>query len=147
VPPPLFDGRAPSDRADDNLRFTHGCVERAGGLLVAVPAYWAGVSGVFKNLVDVLCGPAYDLPQPAVTVLSGKPTALLVVGADAESARAGVLDAERVMTSAGARLVTSPVSVANPRAGLPDAAAVSRELVALGAQLALAVHGMEPARC
>jgi NAD(P)H-dependent FMN reductase len=140
APLPLFDGHTPAQRRDENLHFALRCIERAGGIMLAVPAYWAGVSGVFKNFVDVLCGPAYDLPDPTSTVFNGKPVALLVVGADEASARAGAREAPRIMASTGAQLVGSPVCVANPRTGLSDPRELSRQLLLLGGQLGFAVH-------
>lgn len=147
VPPPLFDGRLPADRDDENLRFAYSCIEQSGGLFVAIPAYWSGVSGVFKNLVDVLCGPAYDLPRPATTVFTGKPVAVLVVGADDESASEGAREAPRILASTGARLVGPPVSVANPRAGLGDSDELSRRLIILCGELGRAVHHGKRATC
>ena len=144
TPPPFFDGRVLAQRTHDYLHFAVACVDRAGGLLISVPAYWAGVSGVFKNFIDVLCGPAYDLPDPVTTVFTGKPVALLVVGADEESARAGAREAPRIMASTGARLVGSPVAVANPRSGLSDPAELFRRLALLGGELCSAVHSDEP---
>jgi NAD(P)H-dependent FMN reductase len=147
TPPPFFDGRVPADRDDENLRFVWECVDRAGGLLIAVPAYWAGVSGVFKNFVDALCGPAYDLPHPATTVFADKPVAVLVVGADDASARAGAREAPRILASTGATVVGPPVAVANPRGGLAEPAKLSRELIVLGAELGRAVHAARQATC
>lgn len=140
VPPPHFDGQLPESHDDENLRFIFECVKRSGGLLLAAPAYWSGVSGVFKNLVDTLCGPAYDLPQPRMTVLTGKPIALLVVGADDESAAAAVQDAPRILVSTGALLVAPPLTIANPRAGLRHED-VWRDLVLLCGAIGRAVHG------
>ncbi|MDA0167661.1 NAD(P)H-dependent oxidoreductase [Solirubrobacter taibaiensis] len=144
VPLPFFDGRLPTQRDDEGLQVALRCVERAGGLFIAVPAYWSGVSGVFKNFIDTLCGPAYDLPDPVTTVFTGKPVALLVVGADEASAEAGAREAPRIVESAGARVVSVPVSVANPRRGFADAPELSRRLILLGGELAYAVHGEQP---
>jgi NAD(P)H-dependent FMN reductase len=139
-PPPFFDGRFPGEREDPDLRFVWSCVDRAGALLLSVTAYWAGVSGVFKNLVDVLCGPVYDLAEPTPTVFAGKPAGLLVVGADAASARAGAEQAQQILASVAARLVAPPVVVANPRAGGIETEALAREIVALAGELARSAH-------
>jgi NAD(P)H-dependent FMN reductase len=135
-PPPFFDGRLPEDREDAALRFAWSCVDRAGALLLAVPGYWCGVSGVFKNFVDTLCGPRYDLPDPVVTVFTGKAVGLLVVGADDASAAAAADQAGRIMASTGAALVGRPVVLGNPRGGTANWDAVSGELIALAAELA-----------
>jgi NAD(P)H-dependent FMN reductase len=132
-PLPHFDGRFASERDDANLELAVACAERCGAFLLSVPAYWAGVSGVFKNFVDVLCGPAYDLPPGAGTPFSEKPTGVVVVGADEESAVAGAEQAQRILASVGARLVADPVVVANPREAPDTLVTAAREAVAVAA--------------
>lgn len=121
-PLPLFDGRMPEQRPEPAVRHVHGCVSRAGALLLSVPAYWTAVSGVFKNFVDVLCGPAYDLTEGATTVFAGKPIGVIVLGADGPSTRAGAAQAIEIIEAVGARLVGAPVAIANPREGGVDTA-------------------------
>lgn len=111
-------------------------VQSSGGVLLGVPCYWRSVSGVFKNFVDVLSGPAYDRESPT-TVFSGKPVALIVVGADAESARDGRADAERVLAAVGAELVGETVVVTEPRT-VEIPASVPGEVTRLAALLARA---------
>lgn len=137
-PLPLFDGRRPETLNDPAVALALSCVSRSGALLLAVPAYWSGVSGVFKNFVDLLCGPAYDLDAGAPTVFAGKPVGLLIVGADETSARLGAAQAVEIMTSTGARVVSEPVVVDNPRAHSSEAATarISAELIALTGELA-----------
>lgn len=135
-PLPFFDGRLPDEHEDSALRFVWSCVDRAGALLIAVPAYWCGISGVFKNFVDVLCGPIYDLEETAQTVFMSKPVGLLIVGADDASAQAGLAQAQQIMGCTGAQLIGQPVVVSNPRASGIDERMLSRELIALGAELA-----------
>ena len=132
-PFPLFDGRMPSALEHPEVDLALACLARAGGILLAVPAYWSGVSGVFKNFVDVCCGPAYDMEGPARTVFVGKPTGLLVVGADEASAREGAADAERILTSVGARLVAPALRLANPRALEGDSRSLAGDLLAVAA--------------
>lgn len=137
-PLPLFDGRLPDDVEEPALGIVLSCVRRAGGLLLAVPAYWSGVSGVFKNFVDVLCGPAYDLEEPGRTVFTDKPVGLLVVGADDGSALRGAQNAEEIMLSTGAKIVGRPVVLGSPRSVSHDIdpARLSADLIALTAELA-----------
>ncbi len=80
-PLPHFDGRPPGARADPQIDAAHAAVVEASGIVLSIPAYWSGVSGVFKNFVDCLGGPAYDVGGEP-TVFAGKPTGALVVGAD-----------------------------------------------------------------
>lgn len=136
-PLPLFDGRPPDDVANAEVALVHTCLQRAGGVLFGVPAYWSGVSGVFKNLVDVTCGPAYDLPEPVRTVFTGKPVGLLIVGADATSASDGARNAEQIMVSTGARVIGRPVILSNPRrATEADFSASLCDLLVLASELA-----------
>jgi NAD(P)H-dependent FMN reductase len=132
-PLPFFDGRMPLATNSAEVGFAWTCVDRAGALLLSVPAYWSGVSGVFKNFVDTLCGPAYDMEGPVTTVFSGKPVGLLIVGADAESTRAGGEDAWRILESTGAEVLGEPVLVSNPRRGIDPS--VTRSLVELAGSL------------
>lgn len=137
-PLPLFDGRLPHEHESGSLTFLSACIERAGALLISAPAYWAGVSGVFKNFIDVLCGPAYDLPAPKRTVFGAKPVGVLVVGADQQSARLGAQQARLILTSTGARVIDEPVVVSNPRSPATEAEIndVVARIVALAATLA-----------
>lgn len=132
---PFFDGRMPDEYQNNGVSLVSGCVARAGALLISVPAYWCGVVGVFKNFVDILCGPAYDLEEGAGTVFTSKPVGLVIVGADEQSAAFGAEQAERIMKSTGAVLISPSVVVANPRSRPVDEASLSRDLVILGAEL------------
>lgn len=134
-PAPMFEGVGPEQLSDPTARYLSETVTVAGALLLCAPAYWAGVSGVFKNLVDVLCGASYDLETEATTVFKGKPTGLVVVGADDHSARAGATQAEATMRSVGAELVGSTVKLGDPRSPAAAQTAVG-QTVALAAELA-----------
>lgn len=135
-PPPLFDGRMPEDRPEPEVRFSLECVRRAGALLLSVPAYWSDVSGVFKNFVDVLCGPAYDLPDPKDTPFSGKLVGAIVIGADEPSTIAGVEQTRAILESVGARFVAEPIAIANPRLGVAREKELWDEVITLAVSLA-----------
>lgn len=137
-PLPLFDGRRPETLNDPAVALILSCVSKSGALLLAVPAYWSGVSGVFKNFVDLLCGPAYDLDAGARTVFASKAVGLLIVGADETSALLGATQAVQIMTSTGSRVVGKPVVVGDPRSHISETATarISAELIALTAELA-----------
>jgi NAD(P)H-dependent FMN reductase len=136
---PFFDGRTIDAPGGGDLSRVHAAIARAGALLVSAPIYWAGVSGVFKNLIDVLCGPAYDLPRPIRSIFTDKPVGVLVVCARAEDAVTGTKQTIDILSSVGARLVGDPVVVADPRApaSLPAAATA---LIAVAGQLAQLAH-------
>ena len=133
---PYFDGRAGSQYGDPTLDMVSSCVDRAPSLLLAVPAYWSGVSGVFKNFIDTLCGAAYNLVPPYRTVFTDKLVGLLVVGADERSAASGARHAVEIMQSTGARLAADPVTVSNPRGKGVNAALLSRQLLPVAGALA-----------
>ena len=136
-PPPFFDGRMPEKYDDASLQFVRECIERAGALLLSVPAYWSGVSGVFKNFIDVSCGPVYDMDDSFTTIFTNKFVGLVVVGADKASARAGVDQARQILLSTGANVVGTPVMVANPRTlGSEMIGSILQEVIAIGADLA-----------
>jgi NAD(P)H-dependent FMN reductase len=130
---PFFDGQDPTNHLDASVQLAGEAVRACGGLVISVPCYWNSVSGVFKNFIDVLCGAAYDLAEP-VTVFTGKPVGLIVVGADHDSATSGHVDAERIIRGVGGTLVADSVIVANPRqAGI--AASVPAQITRLGLRL------------
>lgn len=133
---PMFDGRLPEAHECNSVRLVTTTLRRAGALFISVPAYWAGVSGVFKNFVDVVIGPAYDLPQHHSTIFSGKLVGLLVVGADDESSVAGARQVIEIMGSTGALVVREPIVVSNLRAGSVDLPALESQLISLAADLA-----------
>jgi NAD(P)H-dependent FMN reductase len=139
---PFFDGQMPHEYDDPALQFVWSCVGRTGALLLSVPAYWSGVSGVFKNFVDTLCGPIYDYDREDIvtTIFANKPVGLLIVGADETSAHVGADQAQQIMLSTGAQLVGQPVVVTNPRSGGIEAGMLSRELIALAAELVRHAH-------
>ena len=139
---PFFDGRMPHEYQSTDLDIVRSCVDQAGALLLSVAAYWNGVSGVFKNFVELLCGPAYDLDGDLQTVFTNKPVGLVIVGADLASTEAGAVQARQIMSSTGAVIVAEPLAIANPRAGNLDVQLLSSELVVLGAQLAQ--HTLRP---
>ncbi|MDX1389198.1 MAG: NAD(P)H-dependent oxidoreductase [Acidobacteriota bacterium] len=114
-PLPLFDGRTLNDVASPGVDEAARRVGEAKALLFGIPAYWSAVSGGFKNFIEVLCGPAYDLAPPYATPFVGKPVGILVVGADIASASRGVAQALDIVEHIGAVPVGEPVSIADPR--------------------------------
>lgn len=136
-PLPPFDGRPAGVRGDPHIDEAVAAVSKAGGIVFSIPAYWCGVSGAFKNFVDCLGGPAYDVGGEP-TVFAGKPAGALVIGADDASARAGAEQAVEILTALGAVLVEAPMATADPREGPPDDD-VGQRAVAVAAAVARAV--------
>lgn len=136
-PPPLFDGRGPSERTEPNVTILVDRVSRAAGLLIAVPAYWSAVSGVFKTFIEVLCGAAYDQTDQQ-TVFRDKPVGLIVVGTDEESTSAGAEQARAILRHTGAIVIEPIVKITNPRHQPLDAHAVTNEMALVAALVSYA---------
>lgn len=135
-PLPLFDGRLPQEYNEPSVQIVWSCVNQASAILLSIPAYWSGVSGVFKNFIDTLCGPSYEMKERDITVFNNKYVGLLIIGADHLSAQAGAIQAQEIMNSTGAKLVGSPVVVSNPRSSNTKHSTFSQELIIVGAELA-----------
>jgi NAD(P)H-dependent FMN reductase len=114
-PFPHFDGRAPEQLENENVSRICKTIDNADRLLVSVPCYWGGVSGVFKNFVDCLCGASYDLDDGHPTVFYQKKLALFVIGADERSATQGEIQARSIFQAVGAIVMEQSVVMANPR--------------------------------
>lgn len=134
-PLPHFDGRTPAQIRNGLLEEVFSALTRANSLLLSVPCYWGGVSGVFKNFIDLTCGPLYELDPSATTVFYRKPVGLFIVGADSDSAHQGALQATTILTSTGAHVVGDPVILSNPRHATTNSAETIEQLTALGRRL------------
>lgn len=108
---PFFNGRAPEDYGSSAVALATECVMHARALFLSIPVYWSGVSGVFKNFIDVLSGPDYSSTTLPRRVWQGKPVGLLVVGSGEDSSAEGARQACAIMTNVGARLIDEPIIV------------------------------------
>ena len=127
TPLPWFDGRPPKRRTEIEVELCYSLVERAAGICCAVPAYWGGYSGVFKNLIDVLCGANYDDDVPQ-TVFTGRPVTLIVIGTDLKTAHQATEQAQSALSFAGAQVNYQPLILANPRKQPWDEAIILQSL-------------------
>src|SRR5262249_28664051 len=73
---PWWDGRAVAECDSPDLTRLDAAVRSANVLLASIPAYWGGMSGVFKNVIDLLGADAFR----------GSQVVPLVVGQDDASA-------------------------------------------------------------
>ena len=131
-PLPFFDGRLPEELANQTVQSMLSTLQITPRLLLSIPCYWGGVSGVFKNFVDVLCGPLYDMPSGRKTVFEGKSVGIFVVGADKGSAERGAEQATHILSLTGARIVGTPVILGNPRTSGAPHSKTLEELTGLG---------------
>jgi NAD(P)H-dependent FMN reductase len=134
---PFFDARLPEEYAERDVGAAYNVIDRAGALLFGVPAYWCGVSGVFKNFVDVLAGPSYRFARGRNTVFSHKPIALIVVGTDEQTTLAAASQASGILESTGALIVGSPILIWNFEPDPKAESALSGQILSLVGQLAL----------
>ena len=131
TPVPFFQGLLPEKIDDPHFQRAYQELDSCGAVLFAIPAYWAGVSGVFKNFIDVVCGPVYDFVEGRKTVFQGKPAGILVVAADEASAEPAAVQASTTLRMAGALLIGNPVTVVNPRNHPEKLAAANIQLLEL----------------
>jgi NAD(P)H-dependent FMN reductase len=105
---PLFDGRGPDGYPDPDLARAGATVAAADVIVLSVPAYWGGPSGVVKNFLDLLGGPAYDAPPD-------RPPPLLVVGADPVSGPAALGAMRLTLATMGAWVAPRAEVIGDPR--------------------------------
>ena len=133
-PVQFFDGRNPVEITDTSFKAIYSAISDAESLILSVPCYWGGVSGVFKNFIDCMCGALYDL-HGAKPVLCSKRIGLFIVGADSASARNGAAQAEVIMNAVGAILIGRPVIIENPRQPGIKPGKIIESLATLGREL------------
>ncbi len=112
---PFFDGRVAADYDYPDAAAIAAAVERSERIVLSVPAYWGGPSGVVKNLLDLLGGAAYDVGPDRIPPLVGKVIALLVVGADVVSAGAAAASMRLALAELGAWTAPRSIVIGNPR--------------------------------
>ena len=134
-PLPFFDGRLPEAVPNNSISSVLKALERSNSLLVSVPCYWGAVSGVFKNFIDVTCGPAYEMGAAWRTVFHGKKVGLFIVGADENSAQQGTAQAQQIFQSVGAKVVGAPVVLVNPRKSTGSAREILKGITSLSESL------------
>lgn len=136
---PLFDGRSHEDYGSPDLERLAATVARSEVVVLSVPAYWGGASGVVKNLLDLLGGAAYDAKPDRALPLAGKIVALVVVGADDVSAHQALSAMRVTIGEMGGWTAPRAVVVGNPRR-LRDPGALLAELKDFGVYAAGLTH-------
>lgn len=112
---PPFEGLMPGEIRDETYQSVHDAVNNCGALMLGIPCYWSGISGVAKNFIDVLSGPLYDHPENFKSVFKGKPMGLILVGADETSAQEGKEQMLKITQAIEADLLPKVVVINNPR--------------------------------
>jgi NAD(P)H-dependent FMN reductase len=111
---PLFDGRDTEEYDSYDLTRFKEKVKSSKYIIISAPAYWGGVSGVVKNMLDLLGGVAYDKNNKN-TPFTEKVVGLLVVGADNNSAFNASSQLRTILSSMGAVVLNQQVIIGDPR--------------------------------
>jgi NAD(P)H-dependent FMN reductase len=141
---PYFTGLMPHEVKDISYRLIYSLIEKCRALILSVPCYWSGISGVSKNFFDVLCGPLYDYPDTYKSVFHNKIIGVIVIGADEMSAMEGKNQIEKITLAVGAILIPKIVIISNPREiDGEEEKRINEELLQLNLQLVqkLREHG------
>lgn len=112
---PFFDGRSIEEYSSKDLQIVVEQIKSASILIISIPAYWGGASGVIKNLFDLLGGPKYRSPEEIVLPLEKKLIGLLIVGDDDISASIACMHMRQVFTMLGAYVLPRDIVVGNPQ--------------------------------
>lgn len=111
---PFYDGRVAEDYDHEQLRDTVHAIKRAEHIVLSVPAYWRSAASGVINLIDLVGGPLYDLPQ-SDTVLSEQTVHLVVVGAQYSDAVYAASQLHNAFSALGATVAPDDVLVGNIR--------------------------------
>lgn len=127
---PFWDGREAAGYGSPELDRLRAELVQASGFVWSIPAYWNSLSGVMKNLVDLVGEEPFR----------GKLIGLLVVGMDEPSAWHGAAQARRMIASLGAWCPPEQMVIGNPRK-VTDLDALRKELRSFGAYMGLLMSG------
>ncbi len=112
---PFFDGREPEEYTSKDLISILKAIKTSSVIVISVPAYWAGTSGVIKNLFDLLGGPKYHHAENQPLPLEHKLVALLIVGDDEISSSIAVMQMRQTINSLGGWVLPQQVVIGNPQ--------------------------------
>ncbi|MCM2446906.1 MULTISPECIES: NAD(P)H-dependent oxidoreductase [unclassified Rahnella] len=116
---PFFDARETKLYNSLDLNNLLTDLVKAKGVFLGVPGYWSGVSGCFKNLIDLICGAHYDSLEPE-TVLKGKYFAGFSVGTDNLTTLRTAEQTYSILVSTGALPAERIIPIPNPRSASFD---------------------------
>jgi NAD(P)H-dependent FMN reductase len=126
---PWWDGRVGEEYGSADLDRCARAIADADAVVLSAPAYWDALTGVVKNLFDLL-GPAH---------WRGKLVAGLVIGMNQSSAWHGEDQLRQVLAAVGAWTLPEAFVLGDPRSH-PDTAALVKELRRFGAFVGLTVQ-------
>lgn len=110
---PFFDGRFLEEYNNTELAKIYAEIVLSKIIVFSVPAYWGGVSGVLKNLIDLLGGPKYRDKEKQKSPFMDKHVGLLIVGDEVLSAENAYTSMRVILNSLGAWTFPKNVVVGN----------------------------------
>lgn len=110
---PFFDGRFLEEYNNTELTKIYAEIVLSKIIILSVPAYWNGVSGVLKNLIDLLGGPKYKDKEKQKSPFIDKHVGLLIVGDEVSSAENAYTSMLVIVNSLGAWTFPKNVVVGN----------------------------------
>jgi multimeric flavodoxin WrbA len=111
---PFFDGREKiSEYKNKDLLAIYKVIHKSDMIVISIPAYWGGPSGVVKNLIDLLGGPRYR-KNTEVSPLKGKIIGFMIVGDTEESAQSASVFIQNAINSQGGLALSNSIVIGNP---------------------------------
>lgn len=126
----MFDGRNVTQYGSKDLIKLKRQIQSSNRIIISVPAYWGGIAGIVKNMLDVLGGPGYDDEDPR-TIFENKTVGLLVVGSDEYSAYNAGSQMRTILSAMGAKVLNTQAIIGNPR-NISDSKLLAEPVKTLG---------------
>lgn len=112
---PLFEGVPLSSYSQADVAAFSRQIADYPAFILSAPAYWGGPSGLVKNFLDLLGGPAYAHDEAQTSPFDGKRVALIAIGAAWGDAARASEQLQYALDRMGARVAQSPLCLDDPR--------------------------------
>lgn len=131
---PFFDGRERiSEYKNKDLLEIYKAIHKSDIVIISIPAYWGGPSGVVKNLIDLLGGPQYR-KNTEESPLKGKLIGFIIVGDTEESAQGASVSIKNAISSQGGIVLSNSIVIGNPH-GVKNLSELIKKLYKYGKSL------------
>lgn len=131
---PFFDGRTLVEYKNRDLDYLYDVIDKSCLIVLSVPSYWGGPSGVVKNFLDLLGGPKYRDQANQESPFKNKIVGLLIVGDDDVSSQNAYTDMRTILSALEAWTLPKNLVIGNPRQ-LKDVGKLFSELKEYGKYL------------
>lgn len=111
---PFFDGRFIEEYKNKDLSQIYNLIKKSPVIVMSIPAYWSGPSGVVKNCLDLLGGPKYKNQQNQESPFKNKIVGLLIVGDDDRSSQNAYTFILTTLNALGAWITPKNIVIGNP---------------------------------